>query len=57
MEVWYDPKKPVRATLRPGGAGRPLASLVTVSVVGPLLAVAFSDEGRRILAEIGIQVE
>jgi hypothetical protein len=57
VEVWYDPKKPVRATLKPGGAGWLLASIVAVSVVGPLLAVAFSDEGRRILAGIGIQVE
>ena len=21
VEVWYDPEKPVRATLKPGGAG------------------------------------
>jgi uncharacterized protein involved in copper resistance len=57
VEVWYDPKKPARATLKPGGAGWLLAGLVAVSVVGPLLAAAFTNEGRRILAEIGIHVE
>ena len=57
VEVWYDPKKPARPTLKPGGAGWLLAGLVAVSVVRPLLAAAFTEEGRRILAEIGIHVE
>ncbi|HKA01045.1 MAG TPA: DUF3592 domain-containing protein [Candidatus Solibacter sp.] len=57
VEVWYDPTKPARATLKPGGAGWLLATIVVVSVAGPLLALAFTETGRRVLGELGIQVE
>jgi hypothetical protein len=57
VEVRYDPKKPTRATLKPGGAGWLLVSLVAISVVGPLLAFAFTDAGRSFLGQIGIRVE
>jgi hypothetical protein len=57
VEVWYDPAKPARATLKPGGAGWLLASILVVSVVGPLLALAFTATGRRVLGELGIHVE
>jgi hypothetical protein len=57
VDVWYDPAKPDRAALKPGGAGPLLAVLVVVSVVGPLLAVAFTDTGRAALGELGIRIE
>jgi hypothetical protein len=57
VEVWYDPNKPTRATLQPGGARWLLASLIVVSVVGPLLALAFTNEGRRFFAQIGVHIE
>lgn len=57
VDVWHDPNKTTRATLKPGGAGRLLAVLVAASVVGPLVSLAFTDAGRRVLAQIGIHVE
>jgi hypothetical protein len=57
VEVWYDPKKPTRATLKPGGGRWLLASLVAVSVAGPALALAFTEKGQRVLSEIGIHIE
>ena len=57
VDVWYDPGKPSRATLRPGGAGRWLVMLVVVSVAGPMIAFAFSEQGRRVLRGMGIEVE
>jgi len=57
VDVWYDPAKPIRATLKPGGAGWMLAGIIIVSVAGPLLALAFTDTGRRVLGELGIRVE
>ena len=57
VEVWYDPKKHTRATLKPGGAGWLMASLMVVSVAGPLLAWVFSEKGRRIMGEMGIHIE
>ncbi len=57
IDVWYDPKKPIRATLKPGGTGWLLAGIVVVSLAGPLLAWAFSENGRRIMAEIGIHIQ
>jgi hypothetical protein len=57
VDVWYDPKMPKRATLKPGGAGGLLAMLVAISVAGPLLALAFTERGQRILADFGIHFE
>jgi hypothetical protein len=49
VQVWHDPKRPERATLKTGGASGMLVGLVVVCVVGPALAVALSDGGRRVL--------
>jgi Protein of unknown function (DUF3592) len=57
VDVWHDPNRPTRAALKPGGAGWLLAVLAAVSVVGPLLTLAFTDMGRRALADIGIRIE
>ncbi len=57
VDVWYDPTKPERSTLMPGRARGVLAALIAVSVIGPLLAVAFTDRGRQFFEAIGIHIE
>ncbi len=57
VNVWYDPANPERAALKPGGAGRLLAGLIVVSILGPLLAFAASDAGQQFLAQLGIHFE
>lgn len=54
LSVWYDPSKPERATLKPGGAGWLMAGLLVVSILGPLLAFAATTAGRRFLSQMGI---
>jgi hypothetical protein len=57
VDVWYDPKKPTRATLKTGGAAWLLAALIAVGVLGPLLVFAATSEGRQLLSRYGINSE
>ena len=55
--VWYDPQKPARSTLKPGGAGWLMAGLIAVSILGPLLALASTEAGQQFLSRMGIHFE
>ena len=57
VKVWYDPEKPDRAALIPGGDEGLLVALVVISIVGPILAVAFTDPGREFFETLGIHIE
>ena len=57
VEVWYDPEKPGRSTLKPGGAGWVFAGIPVVSVAGPLLVFASTPAGRLFLKGLGLHEE
>jgi hypothetical protein len=57
VEVWYDPDKHTRATLKPGGAGWILVELIVVSVLGPVLAFVNTPAGRGFLRSLGLREE
>jgi hypothetical protein len=43
VAVFYDPAKPSRAVLRPGGGGGLAVALIAVSLIGPGLAFLFRN--------------
>jgi Protein of unknown function (DUF3592) len=57
VDVWYDPDKHERATLKPGGGGWLLGGIIVVGVMGPLLTFASTPAGRLFLRGLGIQEE